>query len=162
MDIILNGFVIIMLGFTIGYCLKLNRNITELKNSRKELIELVKTFDTTMIDTHKSIANLKEIANTAAVELKNQIGVAEELNNDLSFMNNTASKMADKMEKMIDLSRLTLSEISGVEMIEEIRGEIEMLKKTLTKKTSKVSQKKTSTKADVTTKTKSKKSPKEV
>lgn len=142
MEVILNIIVIVMLGFTIAYCLRLNARIMELKNNRKDLVELVKTFDATMINTHKSISNLKEISAHAASELKDGISKSEELVGDLSFMNETASKIADKLEKMIEMARSATSQIAILEglnkEIEETRRKIQNDLSQLTKVSSNV------------------------
>ena len=121
MEVILNVIVIVMLGFTIGYCLRLNKRIMELRDSRKDLVELVKTFDTTMINTHKSISNLKEVSASAAHDLKDGISKAEELTSDLSFMNDTASKLADRLERMIDSARSANAQLT---VFDELREQI--------------------------------------
>ncbi len=125
MEIILNIIVIIMLGFTISYCLRLNKKIMELKDSRKDLIELVRTFDTTMINTHKSIANLKEVSANAANDLRDGISKAEELANDLAFMNDTSEKIADRLEKSIEIARSASSQVSLLQELVSTFQEIE-------------------------------------
>jgi hypothetical protein len=97
-DIILNSLVIILLSLTILFCWKLNKKIIELKSSKTDMLNLVKSFDTAIVKTNKSISDLKVMSANSTVELQNYLNKATELINDLSFMTETASKLADRLE----------------------------------------------------------------
>ncbi|AIF81893.1 hypothetical protein I862_06695 [endosymbiont of Acanthamoeba sp. UWC8] len=105
MDIVLNITVISLLIITIGFCWRLNKKIIELKDSKKDLGILVQTFDAAIIKTHKSIADLKVMSQTSSVELQQYVDKAGELISDLSFMTNTAAKLADRLENAIGVAR---------------------------------------------------------
>ncbi len=98
---ILDVIVILMLVVTITFCWRLNNKILELKSSRKDLTDLVKTFDTAIIKTHKNISDLKSMSASSTQELQSYLGKANELIGDLSFMTETAAKLADRLEKNI-------------------------------------------------------------
>lgn len=110
-DVLLNIAVILLLGLTIFYCWRLNNKIAALKDSKKDLGSLVKTFDTAIIKTHSSIANLKNISNQSSNELQEYVHKASELISDLSFMNETASRLADRLEDAIRQARDSNSSI---------------------------------------------------
>jgi len=93
--------VIFLLVVTIAFCWRLNNKILELKHSRKDLTDLVKTFDTAIIKTHKNISELKSMSASSSVELHTYVTKASELIGDLSFMTETAAKLADRLEKNI-------------------------------------------------------------
>lgn len=99
--LILDALVIFMLAVTISFCWRLNNKILELKHSRKDLSELVKTFDTAIVKTHKNISDLKSMSSSSTAELQSYLGKANELIGDLSFMTETAAKLADRLEKNI-------------------------------------------------------------
>lgn len=105
MEIILNILVISLLIITISFCWKLNKKIIELKDSKKDLGELVKTFDNAIIKTHKSIADLKVLSSNSSTELQQYVNKAGEFISDLSFMTDTAAKLADRLEKAISNAR---------------------------------------------------------
>ena len=104
-QIILDIVVISLLVITIIFCWRLNNKIIELKSSKKSLRELVKIFDTAVIKTHKSIADLKNASSSSAEELSISIERANDLLSDLSFINDTAAKLADRLEKDIEQIR---------------------------------------------------------
>jgi hypothetical protein len=104
-ELVLDIVVLFLLLVTIAFCWRLNNKILELKDSKKDLGALVKTFDGAIIKTHKSIADLKQISHSSSVELQQYVDKAGELISDLSFMTETATKLADRLEKAIALAR---------------------------------------------------------
>lgn len=100
-SIILDITVISLLIVTIMFCWRLNNKILELKHSRRDLSDLVKTFDTAIIKTHKNISELKGMSASSTAELQTYLSKANELIGDLSFMTETAAKLADRLEKNI-------------------------------------------------------------
>jgi chromosome segregation ATPase len=98
---ILDIVVITLLLVTIMFCWRLNNKILELKHNRRDLTDLVKTFDTAIIKTHKNISELKGMSASSTAELQSYLSKANELIGDLSFMTETASKLADRLEKNI-------------------------------------------------------------
>ncbi len=105
MDTLLNITVISLLLVTIAFCWRLNKKIIELKDSKKDLGALVQTFDSAIIKTHKSIADLKIMSQTSSDKLQQYVDKAGELISDLSFMTNTAAKLADRLENSIGIAR---------------------------------------------------------
>ncbi len=148
MGIVLDIIIVLLLGLTIAFCWRLNQRINELKQSRKDLVELVRTFDTAIINTHKSIANLKEASYNAANELKGYITKAEELINDMSFMTDAAAKLADRLEGNIEKARDAEQVLNVIKKIENFTV------KSTKKEKNKVSQEKV--KSPVIVKSKSK------
>lgn len=113
MEILLNIIVISLLIITIIFCWRLNKKITELKDSKKDLGALIQTFDSAIIKTHKSIADLKVMSQTSSTELQQYVDKAGELISDLSFMTNTAAKLADRLETAIGVARNEISHQSA-------------------------------------------------
>ncbi|MFI4984327.1 MAG: DUF6468 domain-containing protein [Rickettsiales bacterium] len=93
--------VLVLLVTTIAFCWRLNNKIIELRHSRKDLSQLVKTFDVAIIKTHKNISDLKTMSASSAQELQAYLSKANELISDLSFMTETAAKLADRLENDI-------------------------------------------------------------
>lgn len=102
---LIDACVIGLLVVTIAYCWRLNNRIMELKNSKEDLNNLVKTFDVAIQKTHRNISDLKEMSSSTTAELQTYLEKANELVGDLSFMTETASKLADRLERGIIDSR---------------------------------------------------------
>ncbi len=98
---LLEGIVTILLSMTVIFCWRLNNKITEIKNSRKDMANLVKVFDEAIIKTNKSLGNLKEASADAALELKRYSFQSNELIKELAFMNDTAVRLADRLENVL-------------------------------------------------------------
>ncbi|WP_339041021.1 DUF6468 domain-containing protein [Candidatus Lariskella endosymbiont of Hedychridium roseum] len=107
---LLDIVVILMLSMTVVFCWRLNRKIVELKDSRKDLKNLVQALDNSILQTHKSLASLKEASSTAASQLDAHTKLSKELVNDLSFMNGSASKLADRLESAISRAKIVIQE----------------------------------------------------
>lgn len=107
---LLDIVVILMLSMTVVFCWQLNRKIVELKDSRKDLKNLVQALDNSIIQTHKSLASLKEASSKAASQLDAHTKLSKELVNDLSFMNGSASKLADRLESAISRVKIVIQE----------------------------------------------------
>lgn len=99
LGMILDSFVIVLLAVTIYFCLRLNAKLNELRASRREFAELVKTIDDAMVKTHKSIATLRDAAGEVGRKLETDMARAEELTGDLSFMVDVATKLASRLEE---------------------------------------------------------------
>ena len=106
-ELILNIIVMTLLMLTIFFCWRLNNKIGELRAGRKDLIELVRTLDAAIMKTNSNIVNLKSMSQTSANELSETVGKAQELLNDLNFIVDTGSKVADRLERSIVNSRNT-------------------------------------------------------
>ncbi|MCE2992440.1 MAG: DUF6468 domain-containing protein [Candidatus Jidaibacter sp.] len=103
--IIIDIAVILLLVMTIIFCWRLNNKIIELKSGRKDLLELVKTLDSAILKTNTNISELKIMSQNSAVELSALVSQAQEYISDLNFMNETAAKLADRLEKNISDAR---------------------------------------------------------
>ncbi len=85
--------------------LRLNSKIMELKSGRRDLLELVKTLDSAILKTNTNITELKVMSQNSAVKLSQLVSKAQEHIDDLNFMNETAVKLADRLEKNISDAR---------------------------------------------------------
>lgn len=103
--IIIDITVICLLLMTIMFCWRLNSKIMELKSGRRDLLELVKTLDAAILKTNTNITELKVMSQNSAVELSHLVSKAQEYIGDLNFMNETAAKLADRLERNISDAR---------------------------------------------------------
>jgi wobble nucleotide-excising tRNase len=102
---VLDIIVVLLLVMTIVFCWRLNGKILELKEGRKDLINLIKSLDAAVIKTNGNIHDLKLMTESSAVELSALVQKAQEVIEDLGFMNDTAAKLADRLENDISESR---------------------------------------------------------
>lgn len=96
--LVLDGLMIGLLGVTIAYCLKLNLRIRVLQDSKAEFSQLIERFDTTTQRAQQSIEDLQNISKKVNEQLSGRLDKANFLADDLAFMIEKGSKLADKME----------------------------------------------------------------
>jgi hypothetical protein len=89
-----------LLGVAIFYCVKLNKRIRELQDSRSELAAYVRQFDEA---TTRATANIMEIQNaskkiTQNIEVK--LEKANYLADDLTFLIERGIRLADQLETL--------------------------------------------------------------
>ena len=101
MELILNSIVLVLLCLAIAYCWKLNGKIQHLQNSRGDIKSLINSLDSSINTASNSISDLKILTNKTMVEMSDYIKQSEELSNDLSFLIEKATKLADELESNI-------------------------------------------------------------
>ncbi len=122
--------IFILLGITVLFCWRLNGKLLELKKSRGDMSKLVKVFDESIIRTNQSIAHLRDIATQASEELKKQHYKTHELIDQISFANDTSSRVLKRLED-------TLSEASAVKSEIQLMGVMNDQEKKPKRRTSK-------------------------
>lgn len=110
--LVLNGLVTGLLGATIFYCVRLNRRIRVLQDSKSELAELIRQFDeSTQIATY-SISEIHKASKKINENMQARLDKANYLADDLAFMIEKANKLAERMDGQISASRGTADKAS--------------------------------------------------
>ena len=118
----LNIMVLISLVVMIAFCWRLNNKFVELKYSRADLLQLLKIFDEAIIKTYKNVSDLKSMTTSSAQEFQVYLSKANEMIGDLSFMTETATKLANRLED--DIANLRQAPINS-QQFEEINTAID-------------------------------------
>jgi len=95
----------------IWYCYSLTLKIKSLQENREEFLKIIKYFDTIISKADESVNNLNELSEKANVKLADNISKAQTLSEDLVFMNEIGSELAEKIEKNIATIRSEKSSI---------------------------------------------------
>lgn len=104
-SLLLNVFVTSLLGVTIFFCLKLNKRIRILQDSKSELAQLIEKFDLSTQQATFSIQEIHKASKKINENIQVKLDKANYLADDLAFMIEKANKMADRMEGNISSSR---------------------------------------------------------
>ncbi|MFO1241941.1 MAG: DUF6468 domain-containing protein [Rickettsiales bacterium] len=104
-SLLLNILVTSLLGVTIFYCLKLNKRIRILQDSKSELAQLIEKFDMSTQQATYSIQEIHKASKKINENIQTKLDKANYLADDLAFMIEKANKMADRMEGNITSSR---------------------------------------------------------
>jgi len=103
--ILLDSVVALLLLASIAFSLKLNRSITRLKESKKEIAESIMEFSSALARAEESIARLKILNSEVGTELKENLDRARFLANDLSFLIQKGNEVSDRIEGNVTLNR---------------------------------------------------------
>ncbi|MDA1098922.1 MAG: DUF6468 domain-containing protein [Proteobacteria bacterium] len=95
----LDGLVAILLLITVGYCLVLNRRLTALRGYRVEMQQLLSNFTEATRQAESSVSYLKIASDQIGSTLDQRMTEARALADELSSMNQSGSRLADRIEK---------------------------------------------------------------
>ncbi len=101
----LDLLMVILLVATIVYAIILNRQIVRLRESRGEMIELVKGLNEAMTKAEASVRGLKRTAGETGESLQRTIDKAAGLRDELQFMIEAANTLADRLSGQTDAAR---------------------------------------------------------
>ncbi len=105
LKLLLEVSVAIMLGITIYYCIKLNKRIQILQDSKSELAQLIMKFDESTQQATQSIVEIQKASKKINDNIQEKLNKANFIADDLAFMIERGNKMADQMEGQIAGSR---------------------------------------------------------
>lgn len=145
-SILLDLLILLVLGITITFCLKLNKRILELQSNKKDIAEFISALDNSILNAHKSITTLQSLTEKVSNERQKYMDEGARLADDLSFMiqsgnrliqrcGDESSKLSDNVEKSKIFSE-TLNQ-----KINEAQSKIEFLKRNQYKNEKKQSEK---------------------
>ncbi len=101
MIIILDFIIIFLLATAIIYGFVLNRRIGLIHRSRKELADLFRSFDGTILKAQMGIEDLKKVSSIVAEELQKKIDKSAMVVDELDFLSNSATKASEKLESAL-------------------------------------------------------------
>ncbi len=96
-SLVIDGIITTLLIVTIYYCVKLNRYIAAIRDSRSELAEVITAFDEATLRAQKSITELKASTRKTAEHLQVRIEKAEFIADDLAYILDKANKAAGRL-----------------------------------------------------------------
>ncbi|MDZ5760936.1 DUF6468 domain-containing protein [Lyticum sinuosum] len=101
LEIILNIVIIVILGVTIAFCIRLERRINSLKNNKNEITTALMNLDKTLGASQQNIDDLRELGSTTLYKLTQQNNSAKELIHDIRFIIDRGNVLADRLEELI-------------------------------------------------------------
>lgn len=101
LELIINLLIIVLLVPTIIYAYKLNKNLTILRENQNSLARLVSSLNDATLKAENSIPKLKDVTEVSSQNLLNVVDNAKSLKEDLTFINERADNLADRLENVI-------------------------------------------------------------
>lgn len=111
-DIIVNIAIICLLIPTIIFAYVLNKKLDVLRNSRNDLGRLIEAFNDATIRAESGIPKLRQAADSAGGQLKDQVEKAQILRDDLAFLIERAESSATKLEHTVRQVRSQTNKVS--------------------------------------------------
>lgn len=100
-ELIINITIIGLLIPTIVFAYRLNKNLNILRQNQKSLAQLVQSLNEATFKAENSIPKLKSVTQHSSEGLKEVVDNAKTLKDDLTFINERADNLADRLEGMI-------------------------------------------------------------
>lgn len=105
LEFIINIVIIALLIPTIIYAYRLNKNLTILRQNQNSLSKLIQSLNEATFKAENSIPKLKSATQSTSGELKEVVDSAKTLKDDLTFINERADNLADRLENVIHNGR---------------------------------------------------------
>ncbi len=94
----LDRLIAVLLVATIVYCVILNRRLGELRGNRDEFLKLIESFGAATERAETSISLLREVGEEKGAALDDRVERARALCDDLAFLVERGSRLADRLE----------------------------------------------------------------
>lgn len=136
LELIINLLIIVLLVPTIIYAYRLNKNLTILRENQNSLSRLISSLNDATLKAENSIPKLKNVTEISTQNLKDVVDNAKSLKDDLTFINERADNLADRLENVIHDGR-HLKKAAGQNSTDDLsyakeedrsRAEMELLK----------------------------------
>jgi uncharacterized protein DUF6468 len=105
LPMLFDGGLVVLLAVTLLFVARLNRRIVELKGERAHFDAAIERFAGAAIDTHKAMAELRQMAEGEGRMLQGQVKKGAAIAEDLEFLIGRATSAADRLEAVIGQSR---------------------------------------------------------
>lgn len=110
LSVILDIVVLIGLGVTVFYCIRLSKALNNFRKYRQEFNTLVGELGKNIDHAHDAIANLKNSSFEAGEDLQKVVNNARKLTDELQLMHDMGNALANRLERMSDTGRAKMNE----------------------------------------------------
>lgn len=110
LSVALDIIVLIGLGVTVFYCIRLSKALNNFRKYRQEFNTLVGELGKNIDHAHDAIANLKNSSFEAGEDLQKVVNNARKLTDELQLMHDMGNALANRLERMSDTSHRKMNE----------------------------------------------------
>jgi hypothetical protein len=112
MALVLDIVVIVMLGVTIFYALRLSRHLDTFRSNRSDMEKLIRELSTQITRAQEGISTLDEISKERGDELRRLVAKAQGLSDELQLMTESGNSLAGRLEGLATKNRTIIDELS--------------------------------------------------
>ncbi len=110
-DIILDLIVIVCLGATIAFAVRLNKKLATIYKSREEIQAFLNQFTESMSKADASIKDLRGVGESVFKNAQKEMDDARALKDDLAFLNERGEELAERLDGAIRVARTLYKEL---------------------------------------------------
>lgn len=97
--LLLDFLLVGLLVATIGYCIRLSRKLSVVKEAQGELHKVAAEFDKAIVRSKLGIEELKTAGKLTGAELQKEIASAQTLLEEMKLINASSSRIADRLQE---------------------------------------------------------------
>ncbi len=112
MALVLDIVVIVMLGVTIFYALRLSRHLDTFRSNRSDMEKLIRELSTQITRAQEGISTLDEISKERSDDLRRLVAKAQGLSDELQLMTESGNSLAGRLEGLATKNRTIIDELS--------------------------------------------------
>ncbi len=113
LSLIMDFVVLVALGGTIYFAMRLNNGLTNFRSSREELKTLISELSENIDQAQSSIESLRKASNTAANNLEDVLHDSKRMAEDLRMINDASNSLANRMEGLAQKNRLAAQNLTN-------------------------------------------------
>ncbi len=113
LTLIFDALIAVLLVTTIGYAVVLNRKLSALRDAKSEMEALIGQFSESADRARNGIQSLKQEAQRSGKAMQNKIDAARGLVDDLGFLIEHGSSLAEKLDGGVGAARAKSGAIVG-------------------------------------------------
>lgn len=107
---ILNGVILVLLGATIFFAVRLSLALHHFRENRAEMRDLVDSLSRAILQADGAIRGLREAAREGGRDLQETIGAARSIQDELRIMIESGDSLARRIESAVDRGRTAPAE----------------------------------------------------
>jgi methyl-accepting chemotaxis protein len=101
LGLVLDVVILICLGFTIYYALKLSRSLNNFRSYRADFEHLLDELTRNMEDAQRAIHNLRITSSDGSKNLQKILNESKSMADELQIINESANSQAERLEKLL-------------------------------------------------------------
>ncbi len=124
LSIILDIVILICLGVTIYYALRLSRSLNNFRTYRKEFDVLIQELNRNIEHAYEALRAMKESSTRSSDDLEDMYRQSQQMSEELKLINETSNSLADRLERVAMQNRVTVrdeSDVSSGEFLKNVR-----------------------------------------
>ncbi|GLQ07397.1 DUF6468 domain-containing protein [Sneathiella chinensis] len=106
--LILDVLLICLLGATIGYCARLHKKLSVMRDAQSELHKVAREFDQATTRSRLAVEEMKIASKEAGKDLQGELDAARTLIEELKLINASGQRIADRLQEGVGVASQTL------------------------------------------------------